>query len=428
MYFCPIQLTRNTVRAFILVLFLVSLIYDSFSQNRPNHCGTTSYYQYQLSVNPDLANIRQDLEIKTHDFVKANRGTGSKEIVVIPVVVHVIYYNAVQNISDAQVLSQIEVLNEDYRRLNADTTNTPSLFTSVAADCQIQFCLAAQDPNGNWTNGITRTQTTKTSFDINTDEAKYTSTGGHDIWDRNKYLNIWVVPSIRDGSYTGILGYAQLPGGGASTDGVVIQYSNFGRIGNLSPYYNLGRTVTHEVGHWFNLYHVWGDDGTGCWGSDYVDDTPNQADENYNCPSFPEPSCNNTSDMYSNYMDYTDDDCMNIFTEGQKLRMWATINNYRSSLKTSPGCLVNSVPEVKQNRSLVNIFPNPAVSSVLFNFDETFSGLISVYSIQGLLIGHYTLNSTKDFVLDVNSWQSGLYVAIIRNSAYVEVKKIEILK
>ena len=248
--------------------------------------------------------------------------------------------------------------------------------------------------------------------------------GGHDIWDRNKYLNIWVVPSITNGVYNDILGYAQFPGGSAATDGVVISWRNFGRIGNLDPYYNLGRTATHEVGHWLNLYHIWGDDGNDCWGTDYVNDTPNQADESSGCPNFPAPSCNNTSDMFSNYLDYSDDACMNIFTEGQKLRMLATLNGARASIKSSPGCLVNSTQELTY-RFDIRIFPNPSKGISTIKFAENFTGEISIYASTGQLLQQLNCFNCKQQEIKLS--RSGLYFVHIKHEKFTEIKKIQIL-
>jgi PKD repeat protein len=248
------------------------------------------------------------------------------------VVVHVIWKTSQQNIPDAQIISQIEVLNEDYRRLNADTTNTPVMFQGVAADVEIEFCLATTDPDGNPTDGITRTETTVNSFTQN-NAMKYTSQGGHDAWPSDHYLNIWVC-----NLGGGLLGYAQFPNGPATTDGVVIGYQFFGYNSPGGYPYHLGRTTTHEVGHWLNLYHIWGDDGGACTGTDLVADTPNQGGEYYGCPPFPQSSCG-SEDMFQNYMDYSDDGCMNIFTAGQKTRVHAAINVFRTELFESMGCV-----------------------------------------------------------------------------------------
>ncbi|MBU1937253.1 zinc metalloprotease [bacterium] len=255
--------------------------------------------------------------------------------IIIPVVVHVVYNNATQNISTAQIQSQIAVLNEDYRGLNADISTVPTVFQSFTVDARIEFQLAVRNPDCDSTTGITRTSTTVTSFTDN-DAVKYAASGGHDAWPRDSYLNIWVCNLSGD-----LMGYAQFPGGPAATDGVVIDYQYFGNMGTATSPYDEGRTASHEIGHWLNLIHIWGDDATACWGTDNVDDTPNQAGYNIGCPAFPHISCSNgpNGDMFMDYMDYVDDDCMVMFTNGQSLRMDATLYGNRSDIVASDGLI-----------------------------------------------------------------------------------------
>ncbi len=300
-------------------------------------CAAMDVDARMKAEDPTYAANREAIETFTQNYIATNAGAGERTVVTIPIVFHVVYNVAAENISDAQIMSQLTVLNQDYRKTNTDAGTAPAAFAALAADCEVQFCLATTDPSGNPTTGITRTSTTKTSFSTD-DKVKYTSQGGHDIWDRNKYLNIWVCDL---GS--GLLGYAQFPGGAAATDGVVIDYAYTGSGGTATAPYDLGRTATHEVGHWLNLYHIWGDDGTGCGGSDLVADTPNQADETYGCPAGTiRISCSNgpNGDMYQDYMDYTDDACMVMFTAGQKTRMQALFaaGGARVALLTSNGC------------------------------------------------------------------------------------------
>ncbi|HNV98385.1 MAG TPA: M43 family zinc metalloprotease [Chitinophagales bacterium] len=302
------------------------------AQDAQRTCSTMDVDARLRAEDPFYAANREAIETFTQNYIATD---GERAIVTIPVVVHVVYNVAAENISDTRILEQIDVLSDDFRRLNSDVGETPAYFAGIAADCEIQFCLATTDPSGNPTTGITRTSTTKTSFST-ADEMKG-ATYGHTAWDRNKYLNLWVCDLSG-----GLLGYAQFPGGAASTDGVVIDYAYFGVTGAAAPY-NLGRTATHEVGHWLNLYHIWGDDGTSCGGSDLVADTPNQADETYGCPGGTiRISCTNgpNGDNFQNYMDYTDDGCMNMFTAGQKTRMQALFapGGTRVSLTTSNGC------------------------------------------------------------------------------------------
>ena len=309
---------------------LILLAFNASAQKRT--CAAEEVLARQLLENPELRQEIQNIEEHTLQFAQTSH---DRTVVTIPVVIHLVYYNSTQNLSDAQLLSQIDILNADFRRTNADAGNTPSAFQGVAADCEVNFCMATQDPSGNATNGIERRNTTVNGFSTN-DNVKRYANGGLDVWDRNKYLNLWVCNLTG-----GLLGYAQFPGGPASTDGVVCDYAYFGNI-NATPPFDKGRTATHEVGHWLNCYHIWGDDGTSCTGTDSVSDTPNQADENYGCPAFPTISCSNgpNGDMFMNYMDYTDDGCMNLFTSGQKTRMQSLFSTggARVSLTTSPGC------------------------------------------------------------------------------------------
>lgn len=300
-------------------------------------CGTMEYLAVQKASDAGLEQRMESIEREVQQWITDNPGQRVSAVITIPVVFHIVYNTSAQNISDARINAQLDVLNKDFARMNADAGNTPSVFQGLAANTMIQFCLAKRDPNGNATTGIVRKSTTTTSFSTN-NNIKFSSSGGDNAWTASSYLNIWT------GNLSGgLLGYAQFPGGSASTDGVVVLYSSVGgpsAPGTANPYH-LGRTATHEVGHWVNLYHIWGDDGTSCSGSDQVSDTPNQADENYGCPSFPTISCSNgpNGEMYMNYMDYTDDACMNMFTAGQASRMNATLNGTRLSLQSSQGCV-----------------------------------------------------------------------------------------
>ncbi len=298
-------------------------------------CGSVEYMESLYKQDPDYRQRMQDMEKYVEKYTKEHsQKNGDLTVITIPVVVHVVWNTALQNISDDQILSQIDVLNRDFRRLNADTTQTPAPWKPLGADCQIEFRMARRDPSGNPTLGITRTQTSITEFGLS-NALKFTSQGGHDAWDRDKYLNLW---SCNLGSQ--LLGYATFPGGNASLDGVAIGYNYFGTVGTLSPPYNKGRTATHEVGHWLWLYHIWGDDNGSCSGSDLVGDTPNQALEFYGCPTYPTlDACSPTSPgvMFMNYMDYTDDACMNLFTQGQLVRINSAMNGPRLPLQTSTG-------------------------------------------------------------------------------------------
>lgn len=293
-------------------------------------CGTEAVHLRLLATDPEYVARRADSENHALEFARLGRMAARKGITVIPVVVHVVHKSAAQNISDAQIKSQIDVLNKDYRMKNTDIGNVPGVFAASAADARIEFKLADKDPANNPTNGITRTSTATTFF-IDDDKVKRAATGGHDAWPSDEFLNIWV---CNLGGNPPLLGYAQFPGGPAGTDGVVIDYAAFGIIGTAADPFNLGRTATHEIGHFLNLRHIWGDDGSGCSGSDFVGDTPNQGGSNTGKPAFPHITCNNgpRGDMFMNYMDYVDDDSMFMFTAGQVTRMQACLDGDRTSL------------------------------------------------------------------------------------------------
>jgi len=319
-----------------LVVLLLLISFNCISQQR---CHTTEYEENLKNQYSQYKEERKKVNKETNHWIK-NNYNNENSIVTIPVVVHVVWNTTQENISDQQIFSQIDVLNADFRRTNIDAIMTPTVWTSIAADTEIEFCLATLDPNGTFTSGITRTQTSQTSFSIQADAMKSTSTGGIDPWDQDNYLNIWVCDLSG-----GILGYATPPSSfNNPDDGVVIGYNYFGTLGTVQAPYNKGRTCTHEVGHWLNLDHLWGSGGN-C-GNDNVNDTPTQEEENYNCPAFPHNanSCgtsNSSGDMFMNYMDYTNDGCMNFFTLGQKARMIAAINQYRINLLNNNLCNTN---------------------------------------------------------------------------------------
>jgi hypothetical protein len=369
-----------------IVLFLSLLLAQALGmQAQQRTCASHDVHLNMLQTDAQYAVNRDVIEKQTARFV--SEGKTLRALKTIPVVFHVVYRTATENISDAQIMSQLTILNNDFRKLNTDWLNTPVPFQGLAADCEIQFCLAQQDPNGNPTTGIKRVLTSVTSFSSN-NAMKYTAQGGSDIWDRNRYLNIWVC-----NLGGGLLGYAQFPGGAAATDGVVINHNATGNVGTAAFPYNKGRTATHEVGHWLNLYHIWGDDGTGCNGSDQVNDTPNQGGSNYGCPTFPKVSCANgvNGDLFMNYMDYTDDACMYMFTTGQKTRMDALFaaGGSRASLLTSNGC-------TPPTPVLCGVPGTPTASSITTN-----SAVINWTAVAGALSYTFQYKLSADI-----AWQS----------------------
>ncbi|HTE12745.1 MAG TPA: M43 family zinc metalloprotease [Chitinophagaceae bacterium] len=284
------------------------------------------------------------------------------EKIIIPVVVHILWNSNAQNISDAQVLSQIDVLNKDFSGSNTDHNKIPAYFSSLSADCGISFVLAKTDPQGHATTGIVRKQTSVTAFSFD-DRAKSITTGGEDAWNAGNYLNIWVCNLV-----SGISGYSSSPGGPVEKDGVVISTGVFGTI-NINGPFNRGRTAVHEIGHWLNLRHIWGD--AGC-GDDKVDDTPTQQGANRGCSSGEKFTCGSTAhgDMYMNFMDFSDDACMYMFTKGQRQRMRVLFEAggphnsllYSNAL-AGEGLKQDPLPANDPGFDLL-LYPNPASNSI----------------------------------------------------------------
>lgn len=335
-----ISITPSFVRS-VFAAFFILISCSLVAQVPHNHVGNfvehdkcatmfaDSVLRSKVPSAPSLMDFENWLQgeiVKQQNLPKDKSGRAA--IITIPVIVHVVHngdaVGSNENISALQVYSQIDILNQDFRRQNADTTNTPVAFRPVAADVEIEFCMALRDPSGNplVEPGINRVLRT---------EATWGNTGNIDnilkpqtIWDPNQYFNIWVV-NFGSG---GLLGYAQFPQGSglagmptgnqtANSDGIVVRYDAFGNTGNVTSPFNRGRTATHEVGHWLGLRHIWGDGG--CTVDDFCNDTPTSDEANRNCPTT-HVSCG-TTDMVQNYMDYTNDACMNIFTQDQKTRM-----------------------------------------------------------------------------------------------------------
>jgi len=270
-----------------------------------------------LEINPLFRDRLFKLEQDTERYRARDLKLATVPVATIKVVVNVVFNDPSQNISDQQIRTQIAVLNRDFRRRNPDRGKTPTAFKGLVSDSRVQFVL----------DRVIRKQTSKLSF-LDDNGVKKVSTGGVGSVDTTKFLNIWVCALGG-----GLLGYAQFPGGPAATDGVVIHYRAFGTNGTAQTPYNKGRSATHEIGHYLNLRHIWGDT-PDCSGSDLVADTPNAAGPNFGKPSFPTITCNNgpNGDMFMNYMDYTDDAAMFMFTTQQVARMRATLDGPRRSL------------------------------------------------------------------------------------------------
>lgn len=397
------------IKKLLLAAFFISSFYSVAQQTEK--CKTDELRKQNMALDPSIVHkveeINQFTRTFTENYDASSRGAA---VVTLPVVVHVIYRNSAENISDAQINSQMAVLNADFRKLNSNFSSTPTAFQGIAADCEIEFCLASTDPSGNPTNGITRTSTTVSGIG-NTNNYYSTARGGKDSWDVTKYINIWVC-----NLGGGLLGFAYLPGTAspASADGLVIGHQYFGTTGtalNSTPNH-LGRTATHEMGHYFNLEHVWGLNG-GCNDDDFVGDTPSQDAPNGGCPSFPSfDACTSTGNgvNFNNYLDYTDDNCMTMFTAGQKVRMLAALNGPRSGLLASNGCAggSTSVLENENTQKMIRLFPNPTNGFVTFEFENNEKNYsIQLVDVLGKVQMSFEVTNSK--TMDLSSLPKGVY-------------------
>jgi hypothetical protein len=413
----------------VFFLFTLNLFFldNVFTQNQFN-CISQDVYNKQLKTNLEFKKNQELLEQETQQYLNnPDAKKSSAAAYIIPVVFHIIHTGGSGNISSAQVQDQIAILNKEFNRLQADTVLTPLAFKPLAAAFNVEFRLATKDPNGNCTNGINRIYNSLSTCSVREDDVKALS-----YWPSNKYLNIWIVESMHYAGNTGCNGggYATFPGGSANLDGINIRgdlISNIGTSASNTLWGNFkGRYLIHELGHWFNLRHIWGD---AFCGNDQVADTPPHYTSNSGCPNFPY-NPNNTcggnanGEMFTNYMDYTEGNCLNMFTAGQVTRMTAAITSSvsgRSNLWSnsnliatgtndpytySVACIAN--PQIAPYESLIICTGD----SVKFT-DNSYGGLSN--SRQWIFNGGNAL-STTDSIVYVKYANSGIYdVALTKN-------------
>lgn len=420
-----------------LTLILTGIVASTFGQNI-HRCYTTEMMQKREQANPGY----QKAVDKTFEMAKERAQTksnGAQEIYRIPVVVHVVYNSSAENIPDSLIVNQIEVLNQAYRRTNPDTGATRAEFKPVAADAGIEFYLANSDPNGNWTNGINRVQTAQTSWlslqSLTPDGIKSSAQGGVDAWPTDRYLNIWVGNLSLLGTPF-ILGFAYPPVGAPNwpsdqyptdpnIEGVVVHYEVFGRNNPLASgvlsVANQGRTCVHEVGHFLGLRHIWGDGGglsgtPGCSVDDGIDDTPNAAEASQQDCNLNKNSCTDSPvdffDMIENYMDYSDESCMNMFTEGQVGIMRSIMETTRNDL--SKPLASTSINEAGIIQSGLYIYPNPSKEEVNVSYDNSKATIesVDIYDSFGRLVVSHTNSQdfgNTNFTINTNDLSSGIY-------------------
>ncbi|MCF2517234.1 M43 family zinc metalloprotease [Dyadobacter sp. CY351] len=319
-------------------LLIAFLLTQSAYVRAQDRCSTMDLLNMRFTRQPALKIMFDQRELRLKQAIRQRNVTGKSlkttANVTIPVVFHVVS-NRQSLITDEQILAQLDTINADYAGVNGSASRVPSHFRALFGQSGIQFCLAQRTPDETPTTGIERYPTSRANFDYTTNLVKHAETGGATAWDTDRYLNIWICDLSG-----GTLGYATFPDDGVPDEqGVVIDFGSLPG-GNVAGY-NAGKTLTHELGHFFNLYHIWGDDNGSCNGTDQVDDTPNQGNSTGTCPTgIQTDNCTQTAPgiMYQNYMDYTSDNCLIMFTKGQVVRMDESFNLSRLSLASSDAC------------------------------------------------------------------------------------------
>jgi Secretion system C-terminal sorting domain/Pregnancy-associated plasma protein-A len=397
----------------IITLFVFASSLTMFSQRT---CATMDKLHEKMNANPMFAahhkEIMEFIQNPDNSQTVFNRNTNQPAVVVtIPVVFHVLYKNAAQNISDAQIQSQLDVLNKDFRKLNTDYSSVvPSAFQTVGANMEIIFAKATRTPSGAATTGITR-KSVPTSFVF---ENSYYLAAGELAWDTTQYLNIWI------GRFTDtqLLGFAYLPSSaGDPNDGLCIGDQFFGTTGTATAPFNKGRTGTHEIGHYFGLLHPWGDDGSSCGtaaNSDGVSDTPATSDPYFGCPTFPNNAnaCTSSTNgsMFMNFMDYVDDACMSFFTVGQKGIVQNTISSSRISLLSSIGLNTANFNAI----NAIRVYPNPVSQYFMISSLQTQIDEVEIYNTLGQLVKNQKLTQSNN-VINIEELASGTYYLRIYN-------------
>ena len=378
---------------FYIFLLLSIVFWTSFSQTQ--RCSTDEYVESLKSKGLYNDNTQR---ISVNHFY-----TGSYSI---PVVVHVLYNTEEQNISDTRIYSQIETLNNDYNALNIELADVPEDFQSVIGNVGFNFFLVQEDMNGYPFSGINRVYTEVDSFLGFTDDMKKSENGGVDAWNTECFLNIWVCNLSGN-----TLGFATMPDIVTDDlDGVVIDYEFFGVDLSSSSPYNLGKTGTHEVGHYFDLEHPF---SGGCSDWDGCDDTPSTSSPTYGCPSYPQLSCQ-TNNMSMNFMDYTDDACMSMFTTCQAQRMQDALLNYRPGLINSSDCAISLENYIKPP---ILVYPNPVKNLLCIENTNSYIIINDLYGRE-LLVNYMYDNNC----LDVSGLAAGTYILSVDHNTLQFIK------
>lgn len=436
----------------LLGLALSILIY---TQVQAQKCGTEDLLHKLSAEYPALQELAQQKKLGLP--ATANKTTVVEEQHAIPVVFHILISSQQLQVIGGmegvqrRIDSQMIVLNRDFNAENPDSVNIPAGFKPVFGNTGIRFALARTAPDGKATAGYEVKVINKNGINLENgwgsaqafSDAKYTAAGGLDAWDPTRYMNVWVVNTLENNSISTILGvampfyYVEGTGGGIPRDemGIVLHYRAFGKRSSIiEPYINgadEGRTLTHEMGHMFELFHIWGDDDGKCTGDDGISDTPPQAYSSSGCPNFPEydgcsPSGNGI--MFMNYMDYTNDNCVSMFTKEQSARMQrlSSPGNVLYSLTKHPE--LTTLPTDSNNTATTyTIYPNPADDVVNVLFNKTTEDVLGLYVVNmlGQVVATQEVNYQNSYYsFNLSAAQTGIYILVVEFADHKEVTKI----
>ncbi len=454
----------------IAVSYLMISIIPAQAQQQIDPCGFERAVDHMEDQYPGYEDAI-DYTIQKAKAKANSRGTSNDSILQIPVVVHIVHENQTENLNDSLIHNQIEVLNRSFRRNNPDTTDTRAVFDTLAGDARIEFYLAEKDPNGDTTTGITRTQTTKSSFFSFTggidgiDEIKSDADGGKSPWPTDQYLNLWVGDLSISGT-PGVLGFAYPPMGApdsmwpqgqladdSSVAGVVVHYEAFGRNNPMATGQQLGRTdeggtAVHEVGHYLGLRHISGDGD--CTADDYIDDTPIQnggsggglggnSGHHQTC-AYGANTCQDSPidypDMFENYMDYAPDSCTNLFTKDQIDLMRTMVLEERSELYetrgSSPDTTNDDTTTVSTNAqkiaSSIEVAPNPSKGQVFVraDFEEQKDLTLELYNSVGQRLYQKSTEGRASIreQIDLTDQAVGVYILHVRTEENMLTRKL----